>query len=61
MPSIDLVRRRTVGAHCDPPPGRSAGPRREERRVVGVIRAIVFGMACLLDRWVRRSTVSNTI
>jgi hypothetical protein len=35
--------------------------RREKGRVVEVIRAVVFGMGCLLDGWLRRSTVSNTI
>jgi IS1 family transposase len=35
--------------------------RREKGRVVEVIKAVVFGMACLLDCWLRRSSVSNTI
>ena len=35
--------------------------RREKGRVVEVIRAVVFGMWCLLDVWLRRSSVSHTI
>jgi hypothetical protein len=35
--------------------------RREKGRVVEVIRAVVFGMWCLLEVWLRRSGVSNTI
>ena len=35
--------------------------RREKGRVVEVIRAVVFGMLCLLDGWLRRSGVSKTI
>jgi hypothetical protein len=35
--------------------------KREKGRVVEVIRAVVFGMWCLLDCWLRRSSVSNTI
>src|SRR5258708_4797226 len=59
-----------------PGPGRPPGPRRElpaglvcatvckkrqKGRVVQVIRAVVLGMWCLLDCWLRRSPVSNTI
>ena len=35
--------------------------KREKGRVVEVIKRVVFGMLCLLDRWLRRSSVSNTI
>jgi hypothetical protein len=28
---------------------------------VEVVRAVVFGMWCLLECWLRRSSVSNTI
>ena len=35
--------------------------RREKGRVVEVIRSVVFGMWCLLDCWLRRSKVSNTV
>ena len=35
--------------------------RREKGHVVEVIRAVVFGMACLLAVWLRRSKVSNKI
>jgi hypothetical protein len=57
-------------------PGRPAGPRREmpaglvyatvrkvreKGRVVAVIRSVVFGLACLLAVWLRRSGVSNTV
>jgi hypothetical protein len=59
-----------------PGPGRPPGPRlelpvglvyatvgkkREKGRVVEVIKAVVFGWWCLLDCWLRRSVVSNTI
>jgi len=59
-----------------PGPGRPPSPRREmpaglvyatvkkkreKGRVVEVIRAVVFGMWCLLDVWPRRSSVSHTI
>ena len=59
-----------------PGPGRPPGPRRElpaglvyatvckkrqKGRVVEVIRTVVFGMWCLLECWLRRSGVSNTI
>jgi IS1 family transposase len=59
-----------------PGPGRPPGPRREmpaglvyatvtkrrERgRVVEVTRAVVFGLACLLAVWLRRSGVSHTV
>lgn len=59
-----------------PGPGRPPNPRRElpaglvyatvckkrqKGRVVEVIRSVVFGMCCLLDVWLRRSKVSNTI
>jgi IS1 family transposase len=59
-----------------PGPGRPPGPRRElpaglvyatvckkrrKGRVVEVIRSVVFGMWCLLEWWLRRSCVSNTI
>jgi len=59
-----------------PGPGRPPSPRRElpaglvyatvckkreKGRVVEVIRSVVFGMWCLLDCWLRRSKVSNTI
>ena len=59
-----------------PGPGRPPKPRRElpaglvyatvckkreKGRVVEVIRTVVFGMWCLLDWWLRRSGVSNTI
>jgi len=59
-----------------PGPGRPPGPRRElpaglvyatvckkreKGRVVEVIRTVVFGMWCLLEWWLRRSGVSNTI
>lgn len=59
-----------------PGPGRPPNPRREmpaglvyatvtKRRekghVVEVIRAVVFGVACLLAVWLRRSKASNTI
>jgi IS1 family transposase len=59
-----------------PGPGRPPGPRREmpaglvyatvckkrqKGRVVEVIRAVVFGVWGLLDVWLRRSSVSNTI
>lgn len=57
-------------------PGRPAGPqrqmpaglvyatvtkRREGGRVVEVTRAVVFGLACLLAVWLRRSSVSNAV
>jgi hypothetical protein len=57
-------------------PGRPPGPRREmpaglvyatvrkrreKGRVVEVIRSVVFGMWCLLEVWLRRSRVSETI
>jgi hypothetical protein len=35
--------------------------KREKGRVVEVIRSVVFGMWCLLEVWLRRSRVSNTI
>lgn len=35
--------------------------RREKGRVVEVIRAVVFGLACLLAVWLRRSRVSHTV
>jgi hypothetical protein len=35
--------------------------RREGGRVVEVIKAVVFGMWCLLEIWLRRSRVSNTV
>jgi hypothetical protein len=35
--------------------------RREKGRVVEVIKAVVFGVWGLLDVWLRRSSVSNTI
>jgi len=35
--------------------------RREGGRVVEVTRAVVFGMACLLAVWLRRSAVSHTV
>ena len=35
--------------------------KREGGRVVEVVRAVVFGMLCLLDVWLRRSTASNTV
>jgi hypothetical protein len=59
-----------------PGPGRPPNPRREmpaglvyatvrkvreKGRVVEVIRAVVFGMACLLAVWLRRSAVSNAV
>jgi hypothetical protein len=59
-----------------PGPGRPPNPRRElpaglvyatvrkkrqKGRVVEVIREVVFGLFCLLDVWLRRSGVSNTI
>jgi len=59
-----------------PGPGRPPGPRRElpaglvyatvkkrreKGRVVEVIRAVVFGVWGLLEVWLRRSGVSNTI
>ena len=59
-----------------PGPGRPPGPRRElpaglvyatvckkrqKGRVVEVVRTVVFGMWCLLECWLRRSCVSNTI
>ena len=59
-----------------PGPGRPPGPRRalpaglvyatvskrrEKGRVVEVIRAVVFGVWGLLECWLRRSGVSNTI
>lgn len=59
-----------------PGPGRPPSPRRqmpaglvyatvckkrEKGRVVEVVRAVVFGMWCLLDVWLRRSSVSHTI
>jgi len=59
-----------------PGPGRPPGPRRElpaglvyatvckkraKGRVVEVIRSVVFGLWCLLECWLRRSGVSNTI
>ena len=34
---------------------------REKGRVVEVIEAVVFGMICLLDCWLRRSGVIDTI
>ena len=60
----------------EPGPGRPPNPRgempaglvyatvtkrREGGRVVEVIKAVVFGLWCLLDVWLRRSRVSNTI
>ena len=59
-----------------PGPGRPPGPRRElpaglvyatvckkrqKGRVVEVIRTVVFGMWCLLECWLRRWCVRNTI
>jgi hypothetical protein len=59
-----------------PGPGRPPKPRREmppdlcyatvrktrkKGRVMEVVRALVFGMAALLDLWLKRSTVSRTI
>lgn len=59
-----------------PGPGRPPNPRREmpaglvyatvrkvreKGHVVEVITSVVFGMACLLAVWLRRSRVSNTI
>ena len=59
-----------------PGPGRPPGPRlelpaglvyatvckkREKGRVVEVIKSVVFGMWCLLECWLRRSKVSNTV
>jgi hypothetical protein len=35
--------------------------RRERGRVVEVTRAVVFGLACLLAVWLRRSAVSHTV
>jgi hypothetical protein len=35
--------------------------KREKGRVVEVIRSVVLGLWCLLDCWLRRSTVSHTI
>ena len=59
-----------AGAGAGPAAGAASGiacgpvyatacKRREEGRVVEVIRAVVFGMACLPDCWLGRSGVSD--
>jgi hypothetical protein len=73
--AIEEVYGEWVRPERKPGPGRPPGPRlelpcglvyatvqkrREKGRVVEVIRAVVFGI-CLLDCWLRRSEVSNTI
>jgi hypothetical protein len=74
--AIEEVYGQWVQPERKPGPGRPPKPRREmpaglvyatgtkrrERgRVVEVTRSIVFGMACLLAVWLRRSAVSNTV
>jgi hypothetical protein len=73
--AIEEVYGEWVQPERKPGPGRPPNPRRElpaglvyatlrkrreKGRVVEVIRAVVFGI-CLLDCWLRRSGVSNTI
>ena len=75
-PAIEEVYGEWVQPPRKPGPGRPPGPRlelpaglvyatvqkkREKGRVVEVIRSVVFGAWCLLDWWLRRSGVSNTI
>ena len=74
--AIEEVYGEWVTPERKPGPGRPPGPRREmpaglvyakltkkreKGHVVEVIRAVVFGMACLLAVWLRRSKVSNKI
>ena len=74
--AIEAVYGERVQPERKPGPGRPPKPRRElpaglvyatvtkrrERgRVVEVTRAVVFGLACLLALWLRRSEVSRTI
>ena len=74
--AIEEVYGEWVRPERKPGPGRPPGPRlelpaglvyatvckrREKGRVVEVIRCVVFGAWCLLDWWLRRSGVSNTI
>ena len=74
--AIEEVYGEWVQPERKPGPGRPPGPRRvlpaglvyatvtkrrEQGRVVEVTRAVVFGMACLLAVWLRRSAVSNTV
>jgi hypothetical protein len=74
--AIEEVYGEWVRPERKPGPGRPPNPRlelpaglvyatvrkrREKGRVVEVIRAVVFGVMGLLDCWLRRSAVSNTI
>jgi hypothetical protein len=74
--AIEEVYGEWVQPERKPGPGRPPNPRlelpsglvyatvckkREKGRVVEVIKTVVFGMMCLLDCWLRRSRVSNTI
>jgi hypothetical protein len=74
--AIEEVYGEWVRPQRKPGPGRPPGPRlelpcglvyatvqkkREKGRVVEVMKTVVFGMLCLLDRWLRRSSASNTI
>ena len=74
--AIEEVYGQWVQPERKPGPGRPPNPRREMPaglvyatvtkkreggRVVEVVRAVVFGMLCLLDVWLRRSTASNTV
>lgn len=74
--AIEAVYGEWVQPERKPGPGRPPKPRRdlpaglvyatvtkrrEKGRVVEVIRAVVFGVWGLLDCWLRRSGVSNTI
>ncbi len=74
--AIEEVYGEWVRPERKPGPGRPPNPRREmpaglvyatvtkrreKGRVVEVVRAVVFGMACLLAVWLRRSKASNTI
>ena len=74
--AIEEVYGEWVQPERKPGPGRPPNPRRElpiglvyatvrkvreGGRVVEVIRSVVFGMACLLAVWLRRSKASNTV
>jgi hypothetical protein len=74
--AIEEVYGEWVQPERKPGPGRPPNPRlelpcglvyatvqkrREKGRVVEVIKSVVFGALCLLDCWLRRSGVSNTI
>ena len=74
--AIEEVYGEWVQPERKPGPGRPPSPRlelpaglvyatvckkREKGRVVEVLETVVFGMWCLLEWWLRRSGVSNTI